>query len=102
LRRQRHRGSGPIAGATEEEMAVSLGTVFILNSVALFLFPPIGFRKRLLRFSWRRSEIVHVRPSLPTWLSPVENRNGTAAANVQQRRDAEKEMNQGHWMRACS
>jgi len=34
---------GPIAGASEEEMAVSLGTMFILNSVALFLFPPIGF-----------------------------------------------------------
>jgi uncharacterized integral membrane protein (TIGR00698 family) len=34
---------GPIAGANEEEMAVSLGAVFILNSVALFLFPMIGF-----------------------------------------------------------
>ena len=34
---------GPIAGANEEEMAVSLGAVFILNSVALFLFPLIGF-----------------------------------------------------------
>ena len=34
---------GPIAGASDEEMAVSLGTVFILNSVALFLFPPIGW-----------------------------------------------------------
>jgi uncharacterized integral membrane protein (TIGR00698 family) len=34
---------GPIAGASEEEMAVSLGAVFILNSVALFLFPVIGF-----------------------------------------------------------
>jgi uncharacterized integral membrane protein (TIGR00698 family) len=33
---------GPIAQASEEEMAVSLGTVFILNSVALFLFPVIG------------------------------------------------------------
>jgi uncharacterized integral membrane protein (TIGR00698 family) len=33
---------GPIAGANEEEMAVSLGAVFILNSVALFLFPVIG------------------------------------------------------------
>ncbi|HEV8075048.1 MAG TPA: putative sulfate exporter family transporter [Candidatus Acidoferrum sp.] len=33
---------GPIAEANEEEMAVSLGTVFILNSVALFLFPAIG------------------------------------------------------------
>ncbi len=34
---------GPIVGASEEEMAVSLGAVFILNSVALFLFPPVGF-----------------------------------------------------------
>jgi len=33
---------GPIAEANEEEMAVSLGAVFILNSVALFLFPVIG------------------------------------------------------------
>lgn len=34
---------GPIAEANEEEMAVALGTVFILNSVALFLFPLVGF-----------------------------------------------------------
>jgi uncharacterized membrane protein YadS len=34
---------GPIAEASEEEMAISLGTVFILNSVALLLFPLIGF-----------------------------------------------------------
>ena len=33
---------GPIAEASEEEMGVSLGTVFILNSAALFLFPLIG------------------------------------------------------------
>lgn len=33
---------GPIAEANEEEMAVSLGAVFILNSVALFLFPVVG------------------------------------------------------------
>jgi len=33
---------GPIAEASDEEMAVSLGAVFILNSVALFLFPMIG------------------------------------------------------------
>jgi uncharacterized integral membrane protein (TIGR00698 family) len=32
----------PIANATDEEIAVSLGTVFVLNSVALLLFPPIG------------------------------------------------------------
>jgi uncharacterized integral membrane protein (TIGR00698 family) len=34
---------GPIAEANEEEMAVSLGAVFILNSVALFLFPVVGY-----------------------------------------------------------
>jgi len=34
---------GPIANANEEEMAVSLGAVFILNSIALFLFPFIGY-----------------------------------------------------------
>jgi uncharacterized integral membrane protein (TIGR00698 family) len=33
---------GPIAQASEEEMAVSLGAVFILNSVALLLFPAVG------------------------------------------------------------
>ena len=33
---------GPIVQASEEEMAVSLGTVFILNSIALLIFPPIG------------------------------------------------------------
>jgi uncharacterized integral membrane protein (TIGR00698 family) len=33
---------GPIVAAGDEEMAVSLGTVFILNSIALFIFPSIG------------------------------------------------------------
>jgi uncharacterized integral membrane protein (TIGR00698 family) len=33
---------GPVTGASEEAMAVSMGTVFVLNSVALFLFPAIG------------------------------------------------------------
>jgi uncharacterized integral membrane protein (TIGR00698 family) len=33
---------GPVAGASCEEMAVSLGTVFVLNSVALLTFPFIG------------------------------------------------------------
>lgn len=32
----------PIINAREEEMSVSLGTVFILNAIALFTFPPIG------------------------------------------------------------
>jgi uncharacterized integral membrane protein (TIGR00698 family) len=38
---------GPIVNASEEEMAVSLGAVFILNSVALFLFPGIGYALHL-------------------------------------------------------
>ena len=33
---------GPAINAEHEEMSVSLGTVFILNSVALFLFPVLG------------------------------------------------------------
>jgi uncharacterized integral membrane protein (TIGR00698 family) len=33
---------GPVLLANEEEMSVSLGTVFVLNSVALLLFPLIG------------------------------------------------------------
>jgi uncharacterized integral membrane protein (TIGR00698 family) len=33
---------GPIIQADEQEMAVALGTIFILNSVALLLFPLIG------------------------------------------------------------
>ncbi len=33
---------GPITNANEDEMAVSLGTVFVLNSVALLAFPAIG------------------------------------------------------------
>ncbi len=38
---------GPVAGAGEEEMAVSLGTVFVLNSVALLIFPLIGLSLHL-------------------------------------------------------
>jgi uncharacterized integral membrane protein (TIGR00698 family) len=33
---------GPVAGAKDEQMSVSLGTVFILNSIALLVFPLIG------------------------------------------------------------
>jgi uncharacterized integral membrane protein (TIGR00698 family) len=33
---------GPVAGADEDEMSVALGTVFILNSIALLIFPLIG------------------------------------------------------------
>jgi uncharacterized integral membrane protein (TIGR00698 family) len=33
---------GPIVGANEDEMSVSLGTIFLLNSIALLTFPAIG------------------------------------------------------------
>ncbi len=33
---------GPIIRASDEDMAVSLGTVFLLNSVALVIFPLVG------------------------------------------------------------
>src|SRR5580692_2668335 len=38
---------GPITQASDEEMAVSLGTVFVLNSVALLIFPAIGTMLKL-------------------------------------------------------
>lgn len=33
---------GPVLKADGNEMAVSLGVIFILNAIALFIFPPIG------------------------------------------------------------
>jgi uncharacterized integral membrane protein (TIGR00698 family) len=38
---------GPITGATEDEMSVSLGTIFVLNSIALLTFPAIGLWLKL-------------------------------------------------------
>ena len=37
----------PIIGADQEETAVSLGTIFILNSIALLIFPSIGWALHL-------------------------------------------------------
>src|SRR5271155_2453367 len=37
----------PITEASDEEIAVSMGTVFILNSIALFVFPFIGWALHL-------------------------------------------------------
>ena len=37
----------PISNASEEEISVSMGTVFLLNSVALLLFPAIGYALHL-------------------------------------------------------
>ncbi|MBI3788545.1 MAG: putative sulfate exporter family transporter [Ignavibacteriales bacterium] len=33
---------GPVLNADEKEMSVALGTIFILNSIALFVFPMLG------------------------------------------------------------
>lgn len=33
---------GPVINAKEEEMTVALGTIFMLNASALFIFPPLG------------------------------------------------------------
>jgi len=38
---------GPITQASDEEMAIALGTVFVLNSVALLIFPAIGSALKL-------------------------------------------------------
>ena len=38
---------GPITGASAEQMAVSLGTIFVLNSIALLIFPAIGAALKL-------------------------------------------------------
>jgi uncharacterized integral membrane protein (TIGR00698 family) len=38
---------GPITRASDEEMAVALGTIFVLNSVALLIFPAIGAALKL-------------------------------------------------------
>ena len=33
---------GPVVDANDEEMSVSIGTVFLLNAVGLLVFPPVG------------------------------------------------------------
>jgi len=38
---------GPVVAASDEQMAVSLGTIFVLNSVALLTFPSIGAALKL-------------------------------------------------------
>jgi uncharacterized integral membrane protein (TIGR00698 family) len=43
---------GPITHASDEEMAVSLGTVFVLNSVALLIFPAIGAAVKLTQLQF--------------------------------------------------
>ena len=33
----------PLSGAKEKQISIAIGTVFILNALALFIFPPLGF-----------------------------------------------------------
>jgi uncharacterized integral membrane protein (TIGR00698 family) len=52
---------GPVIGASDEEMAVSLGTIFVLNSVALLTFPFIGAACKLsqLQFGLWAALAIH-------------------------------------------
>jgi uncharacterized integral membrane protein (TIGR00698 family) len=43
---------GPITQASDEEMAVALGTVFVLNSAALLIFPIIGAALKLTQMQF--------------------------------------------------
>lgn len=51
----------PIIEANEKEIAVSLGIVFILNAVALFIFPPLGHILHLTetQFGWWAAFAIH-------------------------------------------
>jgi len=51
----------PTIGATSSEIAVALGTVFSLNAVALFIFPPLGhyFNLSPEQFGWWAAIAIH-------------------------------------------
>ena len=51
----------PIIEANEKEIAVSLGIVFILNALALFIFPPLGHILHLTetQFGWWAAFAIH-------------------------------------------
>lgn len=44
--------TGPILKAEHEDMSISLGVVFILNALALFIFPPIGHYFNLSQYQF--------------------------------------------------
>ena len=52
---------GPVLGAQPREMSVSLGCVFVLNAVALFLFPSLGHWAGLSpeQFGWWAAIAIH-------------------------------------------
>ena len=43
---------GPITHASDEQMAIALGTIFVLNSVALLIFPTIGSAMKLTQIQF--------------------------------------------------
>lgn len=51
----------PVVGATSAETAVALATVFSLNAVALFIFPPLGHWLNLTpeQFGWWAAIAIH-------------------------------------------
>ena len=51
----------PVVGATSAETAVALATVFSLNAVALFIFPPLGHWLQLTpeQFGWWAAIAIH-------------------------------------------
>lgn len=52
---------GPVLGAQPREMSVSLGCVFVLNAVALFIFPGLGHWAGLTpeQFGWWAAIAIH-------------------------------------------
>jgi uncharacterized integral membrane protein (TIGR00698 family) len=49
----------PITDASEEEISVSMGTVFLLNSVALLVFPAIGYALHQSQFGLWAALAIH-------------------------------------------
>jgi uncharacterized integral membrane protein (TIGR00698 family) len=52
---------GPVLGAQPREMSISLGCVFVLNAIALFIFPGIGHWAGLTpeQFGWWAAIAIH-------------------------------------------
>ena len=61
--------AAPVIDADDREMSVALGTVFLLNSVALVVFPPLGHAP-----AWASRRSVCGRPSPSTTPAPSSGR----------------------------
>ncbi len=109
---------GPVIDATDEEMSVSIGTVFLLNAVGLLLFPPLGHLLHLSehQFGLWAALAIHdtssvvgagakygaialtvattVKLARALWIVPLTL--GTAAAHAQRRHVAEAEKRAAH------